>query len=247
MPAYRAPQSDIGRLAFMSKTIKAATIDQAQGLSYVDANLLTDPSAFVELYNAYNAAHIQVESAIGKRVGETAESNAALDKLRMYISHLWISVTNRARRLGLSAAVFRMYKLNSDGSRPVINGNEELLTIAPQIIAGDAEAVAAGFAPVAEPSTAELQAVLDSAIAESTDVIAADRKVDVAQAALAAFRPQADEMIADVRASILYNTRKMDAPSQRRILRSHGATFRYLPNEPIDEGDVAPEVVEPTA
>jgi hypothetical protein len=41
-----------------------------------------------------------------------------------------------------------------------------------------------------------------------------------AQANLVAFRAPADEMVAEVRAAILYAARKMDAPSQRRILRT---------------------------
>jgi len=32
-----------------------------------------------------------------------------------------------------------------------------------------------------------------------------------------------------------YFLRKEDAPSQRRIMRSYGATYRYLPGEPVDE------------
>ena len=73
-------------------------------------------------------------------------------------------------------------------------------------------------------------------------MVSADRAYDVAQAELAAFRPQADELIQEVRDVVLFGTRRMDAPSQRRILRSYGAQFRYLPDEPVDEGDMEPVV-----
>ena len=108
------------------------------------------------------------------------------------------------------------------------------------LIAGDAQAVAAGFAPAAEPSALELQAALDSAKAEAGDVVAADRAYDQAQAALAALRPRANELIKEVRDVILFATRREDAPSQRRILRSFGAEYTYLVGESVDVGDKRP-------
>ena len=240
MPKYEAPRSDIGRLAFMSKAIATANIDKNKETAYLDDALLADLTAH---YEAYNAAYAETDAALSKRVGETAESNAALEKLKMYVSHLWTTINNRAQRLELSAGVFRYYGLNKDGSRPsVSNARDEWVEIAKQIIKGDGQAVSAGFAPAAEPTALELQAVLDSAIAEANDVVDADRDYDQAQAQLAEFRPTADELIQEVRDLVLFMTRRMDAPSQRRILRSYGATYRYLPDEPVDADDTHPEV-----
>jgi hypothetical protein len=238
MPTYRAPDSDASRLAFMSKAVQTATLDKANGSAYLDAALLQD---LTDQYTAYNAAYEATQAALGGRVSETAESNEALDKLRMYISHLWTSISNRAQRLGLSAGVLNYYGLTSGGTRPSPASQAEWLQLAEQIISGDAKAVAAGFAPVAEPSAAELQAVLTSAIAETNDVVAADRAYDVAQANLAAFRAPADALIKEVRDVVLFNTRRMDAPSQRRILRTYGAQYRYLPDEALDADDTAPD------
>ena len=53
--------------------------------------------------------------------------------------------------------------------------------------------------------------------------------------------PKADALIQEVRDVILFNTRRLDAPSQRRILRTYGAQFRYLPDEAVDADDTAPE------
>ena len=182
----------------------------------------------------------QAQSALGARVSETAESNEALEKLKMYISHLWISIHNRAQRLALPAGVLNYYGLTSDGSRPSPSGRDAWLQLAEQVVRGDAQAVAAGYTAVAEPSAAELQAILNSAIAEANDVVAADRTYDKAQATLATFRPKADELIMEVRDVILFATRRMDAPSQRRILRTYGARYRYLPGEPVDMDDTNP-------
>jgi hypothetical protein len=55
-----------------------------------------------------------------------------------------------------------------------------------------------------------------------------------AQKAVAALRPRADELIGDVMDDLRYNLRKLDPPTQRRIMRTYGATFVALPGEPAD-------------
>lgn len=233
MPTYRAPNSDASRLAFMGRAVKTATLDS----SYVDEVLLQE---LTDHYAAYNTAYEKTQAKLSGRITETAESEAALEKLKMYVSHLWTTVYNRAQRLDLAAGVLRHYELATDGARPTPSGREEWLQLAGRIINGDAEAVAAGFSPIVEPTAVELQAVLSSAIAESDDVPIADNAYDMAQANLATFRPRADELIEEVRDVVMFGTRRMDAPSQRRILRNYGAQFRYLPDEPVDEGDTEP-------
>jgi len=83
----------------------------------------------------------------------------------------------------------------------------------------------------------EVQAVLDTAVAESNDLPTADAAYDEAQTAVAALRSQADALIKAVRAAVLYSTYEMDEPSQRRVLRNYGSVYRYLPGEVVDEGD----------
>jgi hypothetical protein len=63
------------------------------------------------------------------------------------------------------------------------------------------------------PSAAQLQAVLAATMTEAEDVAMADR---------------------DVMAELRFNLRKKDPPSQRRIMRTYGAHFRYLEGEPMD-------------
>ncbi len=109
---------------------------------------------------------------------------------------------------------------------------------------GDAEAVAAGYPPMANPSAAELQAVLETARSEVGDVAVADRAYDQAQAAVAALRAEADDWVAEVMGQLRLHLRRQEPPSQRRIMRTYGARFRYLPGEPEDEGFDEPPVVE---
>jgi hypothetical protein len=221
----------------MSKAMKTAVLDADDGSTYIDPVLLKE---LTDQYTVYNTAFEATQAALGGRVSETAESNEAVEKLKMYVSHLWTSISNRAQRLNLSAGMLNYYGLTSGGTRPTPSGQAEWLQLAEQIVSGDAKAVEAGFAPIAEPSAAELQAVLTSAIAETNDVVVADRAYDVAQANLAVFRAPADALIQEVRDVILFATRRMDAPSQRRILRTYGAQFRYLPDETVDADETAP-------
>jgi hypothetical protein len=236
MPIYRAPDSDSTRLAFMKKAVKAAALDSERGAAYVDAPFV---STFTAHYEAYATAYANVQSTLGDRVIETAESQAALNKLRMYVSHAWVSVYHRAQRLDLPDGVLEYYMLNADGSRPVIKQDRESWeSIADQIIKGDANAVLAGYVAMAEPTAVELQTVLDASVNESGDVLQADRDYDEAQETVATFRDTADELIRELRDLVVFATRKKDAASQRRILRSYGAKYRYLPGEAVDEGDV---------
>ncbi len=85
------------------------------------------------------------------------------------------------------------------------------------------------------PSAAELDALVQSAQTEKEDVAIADREYGQAQEALAALRVQADELIDEVMAQLRYVLRRLEAPSQRRIMRTYGAEFAYLEGEPPDE------------
>ncbi|MCP4427309.1 MAG: hypothetical protein GY803_22705, partial [Chloroflexi bacterium] len=185
--------------------------------------------------------------ALAQRVGETAEAKAAVDKLYMFISHMWTAVHHRYLREGQSPAILGYYRLGNDGSRPQIIKRQDILLMADALISGDAQAVLAGYAPISQPTALELQAVRDAARAETGDSPSADAVYDEAQTAVAALRPEANRLIKESRDYILFSTRTMDAPSQRRVLRNYGARYYYDLGEKVDEGDENPEFVEPDA
>lgn len=242
MPRYKSPDSDSTRLSFMDKTITTANAALTDGTTqHIPADLLAAVTAH---YTAYRDAHDAMNIALGQRVGETAEANAALDKLSMYISHMWTAVSHRQLREEQSPAILGYYRLGSDGTRPPIIKQQEILLMADALISGDAAAVAAGYAPIAQPTAAELQAVRNAARTETGDAPSADARYDEAQTAVSALRPEADRLIKEVRDHILFSTRNMDASSQRRILRNHGARFYYDTGEKVDDGDLNPEFVE---
>ena len=234
MPQYFAPTTDVTRLSFMNRAIKTAGETPLGEPQMLSADLLTELTAH---YTAYRAAYEATQAALSKRKDETAESAAAMSHLQMCVSHLWTAVYNRAQRQKLSVGILGYYRLNSDGSRPTPVRREDWLEMATSVVAGDVQAVAAGYPAALNPSAAEVQAALASAIAESNDLPAADRAYDKAQAAVAALRPKADSLIKAVRAAVLFATYDMDPPSQRRVLRHYGSVYRYLSGEAVDEGD----------
>jgi hypothetical protein len=136
--------------------------------------------------------------------------------------------------------MYDYYRMNNNGTHPVMNNRRERLLMAEAVIAGEAEAVAAGYAPIAAPTILELQAVYDDAMAQAGDLPLADKAYDEAQAAIATLRPDADRLIKAARAAILYATYEMDQSSQRRVLRNYGARYYYDSGETVDDGDDTP-------
>ena len=92
--------------------------------------------------------------------------------------------------------------------------------------------VLAGYPPMANPSAAELAAVLGETRTQAADVPIADQRYIAAQQSIAGMRPQADELIEETVEQLRFALRKLDAATQRRIMRSYGATFIPLPGEP---------------
>ena len=234
MPQYVAPNTDATRITFMAKAVETAVNVRINGTVRIPADILTELTAHYAVFEtAVNAA----QTALKDRKEETAESAAAMDKLKMYTSHMWTAVHHRALREGQSARILGYYKLNSDGTQPTLTNRRQRLLMGKALLAGDVEAVAAGYAPIGFPSAAELQVVYDAAAAQVIDVPQSDATYDEAQTAVADLRPEADRLIKEVRDAIVYSTRNMDTASQRRVLRNHGARYYYLPDEKVDDGD----------
>jgi hypothetical protein len=225
-------------MAFMAKATQTAAENiAAGGETILPAPLVTDLTA---LYANFTAADHAVQLALGNRKAETAESEAALARLTMYLSHVWTAVHHRALREGHPPRIYDYYRMNGNGTHPIMNNRQERLLMAAAVIAGEAEAVAAGYAPIVAPTILELQAVYDDAMAQVGDLPLADKAYDEAQAAIAALRPDADRLIKAARAAITYATYEMDQPSQRRVQRNYGSRYYYDSGEPVDEGDETP-------
>lgn len=235
MPVYRAPDSDVKRLAFLKRALQTGTADRAASLSYLSQDNVDALAALVPLFEtAFNA----LASKLSARAKEVGESEAAVTRLITHARDLMEVVSRRVYRKNQPASVLQFYGMDLDGSRPNPSNRGEWMVLAARIITGDAEAVAAGYEAAVCPSAAELQTALNAANTEMGEIAGADHAYAQAQEAVAALRPQADALIQEVIDELRYTLRKSDAPAQRRIMRLYGAEFKTLPGETPDPDEV---------
>src|SRR5450432_2933911 len=173
-----------------------------------------------------------VSSRSGRMKSRTAR--APVPVLNTTLRDFWEVLRRRVHRKKEPVAVLAFYQLPTSGDTPDMTTYDQLRELARQVVKGDADAVTAGHPAMANPDATELQAALTAAYALATAVPTADRDYDLAQTAVAALRPQMDELIDDGIKDIRNSTRKLDAPSQRRILRTYGAQFATFSGEPAD-------------
>ncbi len=236
MARYERPSGDRERLRVLKRTFATGPQDIASGNPYVSQETL---NAIADFLPGFEAAVDTVGEKLGTRVKEVRERAAAIDLVIRYTRDLWAVLKRRANRLGEPADVLTFYRLPLDGVSPNPTNRGQWLILAAQVAKGDANAVAAGYPAMINPSAAELQQVLDAARSEYDDVAMADRAYGIAQKAVYALRPRADELIAEVMAELRFNLRKRDTPYRRRIMRTYGAVYSYLVGEPEDEVDAA--------
>lgn len=231
MATYRAPRSDLERQAFLETAAKTGQEDIDAGKDYLSQELVTSITDFLPNYD------LKIENVtlfLSGREKEVREKNEAISDLVTYTHDLWEVLRRRVNRKDEPAEILTYYRLPLDGKNPTLHTDSEWLTMAENVVAGDAQAVAAGFDAMINPTAAELDAVRVATQTEVDEVAPADRQYDEAQEAAATLRPQADELILEVMDSLRYTLRKKDAPSQRRIMRSYGAKYTYLRGETIE-------------
>lgn len=235
MPYLLEPQTDAERLAFLRTAAQSTALDYANQIEYVSLDTFHALEAFLP---QFDEAFLDMAATFGELDREVIERDEALDTLKLYLDDLWEVVRRRVYRQDEPVGVLRFYYLEQDGTEPEPEDLEAWFDLAAKVIAGDAEAVEAGYAAAVCPSAAELQKVLDDARREAADVIPADEAYSRAQLAIESMRAQADELIADVLEELSFHLRKEEPASQRRIMRSYGVKFGYFFGEPRDMDDV---------
>lgn len=231
MPKYIAPSSDLERSGMLTRAFETGTEDKAAGRGYLAEETLTALATFAPEFAA------KMDAVGEKRAGRSAEageSKAAQAKLTRYVRDFWAVLGRRMVRREEPAHLRLHYGLPIEGDRPNPSTRDAWLKLAQQVVDGDAKAVKEGFAPMLNPSATEVGEVLAEARKELADVAPADRALDEAETAVAEARPKADELIDDIMADLRYHLRKLDPPSQRRIMRGYGARFISLPGEEPD-------------
>ncbi len=178
---------------------------------------------------------------LATRSKEARESREALSALETYTRDTWVVEKRRIVREGLPAEVHRFYGMDLSGATPRTGSRQHWSEWAQRIVDGDADAVAAGYEPVANPSAAQVAEKLAQAKAEAQDVAMADREYDQAQKAVSDGRARAEELAYEVMDQLRFNLRREEPASQRRVMRRYGATFSYTDGEPVDPEDAASE------
>ena len=238
MPKITFPTSDQDRLVLLQKIGATAAQDQSKGLNYLSEETLQKVNTQLPVFQTTYSA---LAAKFSHRSQEAAERDVVLSQLELYVRDAWDGVKRRVRRNKEPAQVLALYKLPLSGEIPKYNSREAWIETAKSIILGDAEAVSQGYPAMASPSSSELQTLVDNALLESNEAVAADREYDTAQAAMEPLRTSAGELIKDVYAELQYHLRKLDAPSQRRIIKTYGFRYYYQPGEPAE-----PKITETT-
>jgi hypothetical protein len=227
MPTYAIPGSDDVRLNTLETIVATNAADPALA-SLVPVSLLASIQGFLPQFRPAVQA---VDAAMAGRAKEVSEKSAVLSQLHTHVRDFHEVLKRRTQRHQHAVAVLVHYGLPQSGDVPRLTTEDAVETTAHNLVEGETAATAAGFPPMANPSAAELAAVLASYRKESSEVSPADEKVRSAQLQAAALRARADELIADTKDEITHALRKHDAPGQRRVLRQFGFTYTNHPGE----------------
>ena len=248
MAVYAPPQGDAARLYCLKCTANVGPQDAQAGDEYVDKATLGAVAAFVP---RFESAYLAVNARLGERIKQTQGKTTALADLQTGVRDFWEVGKRMVFREKLSTALLAYYGLGQDGSVPKSASDTSWLDFAAQIIKGEADALAAGYPAMSNPTAAKVAALLALAETETNQVGGSDRAYDQAQEEVAALRTEADALIQDVMEQLRFNLRKKDEASQRRIMRSYGAKFTYANGETPDAEEAAdgpdPKPFEPAA
>ena len=184
----------------------------------------------------------ELNNTLAARSKAVLTKDEAFKLLEWGVRDAWESIKRRERRQSLGASVFHFYGLPESGEVPKSMPYAEWLSRCAVVMEGDADAVAAGYAPLGDPTVAELQTLYAAAKVTYDALPMTDRAYDDAQSAVAALRGQVDAILAKVVKDMRYNlgvVAEMDKESERRVMRGYG--FSY-----ISVGNTAAEAVEET-
>lgn len=254
MPRVRPPRSDAGQLHVLATSLKTAAGDTDPGRRYLPADLVTGISFFVSnrqengvTLPGHATLLAQRATLEGRVTQETGEADLAEEALDTHLRDYIVVLARRTFRKKHSVAAFDYHQLPHSGEIPAITSREDRRTLARQLIDGDAAAITAGLPPMANPSAAELQAVLTDATREAEEIIPADRELQLLVEQVRAARPRATELVQEVIDELRHATRKLEPGTARDIMRSYGITFEALEGEILVPGDLPAEPVPPAA
>lgn len=233
------PKGNNALLSTLHRIVTTGRQDAAAGRPLIEAATLDEIDAFLADWSP------KLQLVTRRRSEHTKELHEALAvrrTLAVYVRDAWEVQKRRIAREGLPSALLALYGLPQDGRVPQGIRVDDWPIWAEKLIYGDAAAVAQGYAPLANPSAAEIAAKLALTQQETPEVTVADRAWDEAQEAVAQGRLIAGRLIREAMAQIRFNLRRESNESVRRVMRLYGAQFRSSrqpiedPEPPADQG-----------
>lgn len=249
MATMKKISSDRNRLALLQQSADRGAADMAAGRPYLSQEKIDALNAFIP---QFEAARQQMQISKAQRSNQLHQANEAINSLKKHVRDIWGSVRRQVSRQDLPADVFNYYRLPQDGVNPVLTGRMAWLTMAADIITGDDEATTAGYPPVTNPRTGQLQTALDLAQAELAQNHVVQQNYYAAQDALWSRRIEADGLIRDVLAELRYVLRQETAVRREQIMQLYGVAYESGPDLLPEDGEfpvegAAEEIVTETA
>ncbi len=224
------PRSDRDRLNVLEKSVEQSAQDRVVGQAYVvPVQMETIVQTFLIDYRP--AVDLVLEMR-GKRGKEVGEKTTAVSKLARFVRDFWEVLERRIEREELNRGLFIEYNQLLSGENPDGRSVQDWLDNAEYIIKGEDRAIADGFAPMANPSAAEVAAMRTAAVTEAADVDLAQSKLGKAQLEADALRPEADRLIRVMNAQLDITLYGVPSDTVRGIKERYGFTFY---DQPTDE------------
>ncbi len=232
MERYREPRSDAHRLGTLENIKTKAEQDHAIDHYYIDTVTLAEITAFIP---AYRDEYRSINKFLTYRIGAVNEQRAAFEALRICCRDFLVVVKRRTFRCGHHPAVLSLFDIPQTGKLPAPKRLRSWIGLAEKLIRGDVKAVADGLPPMANPSAAELQELLTAAWDKHMQVADKDSHYDQAQERVANLRKTANALIKEAMMQLRFALRRLDHPSQRRIMRNYGFKFEHYSKQKEEE------------
>ncbi len=228
MPQIVYPRSDNGRIALIGKcfsTKKSLTKPEYQLLP---PKLLPK---IKELKDEYQAIQAEMTASYAELGIETNEKREVIADLNTTVRDFFEVLRRRKIRMKLPDEIFTLYGLSLNGRNPKLTQQSDLIATSYSIVIGDANAVAAGYAPMLNPSAKEVAALMEKAQTELGAVGSADHQYNKLQKRLQVLRKPANELIREISAQLRFALRNNSRSNQRRIMRQYGFEYRQTKAE----------------
>ncbi len=186
--------------------------------------------------------YIDMDEALQKQGFATTESQNSRKVCAMFISHFLQVFFLGIERGKYNKSELSYFKIDQNSRvLPPLGKKDEVLSWGEVIIEGDAKRIANGYAPMANPTAAEVQTSLNAYKSKLALQTTAKDKYDKEQEEMKAIYDVALEAIIAAWDELEFFYRNETPASKRRNCREWGVVYATHPGEePEDETDVVP-------